>query len=58
MSEAEAAWFLQQLVCAVQYCHRLGVAVRDIKACFLQTLSCCQVQHDVPANNYLRPTII
>lgn len=31
MSEADAAWFLQQLLCAVEFCHRLGIAVRDIK---------------------------
>jgi serine/threonine protein kinase len=29
--EADAAWFIQQLVCAVEFCHRLGVANRDIK---------------------------
>ena len=31
ISEADAAWFFQQLVCAVDFCHRLGIANRDIK---------------------------
>ena len=29
--EAHARWFFQQLIIAVDYCHRLGIANRDIK---------------------------
>ncbi|KAL4418722.1 hypothetical protein ABPG77_008593 [Micractinium sp. CCAP 211/92] len=31
LSEAEARWFFQQLIIAVDYCHRMGVTSRDIK---------------------------
>lgn len=31
MPEGDAAWFMQQLVCAVDFCHRLGIANRDVK---------------------------
>lgn len=31
LSEEEARWFFQQLMIAVDYCHRRGVANRDIK---------------------------
>ena len=33
MSEDEARWIFQQLIIAVDYCHRLGIANRDIKVC-------------------------
>ncbi|KAK2078419.1 hypothetical protein QBZ16_003259 [Prototheca wickerhamii] len=31
LGEDEARWFFQQLIVAVDYCHRMGVASRDIK---------------------------
>eukprot|EP01024_Parvocaulis_polyphysoides_P038416 TRINITY_DN344_c1_g1_i2.p1 TRINITY_DN344_c1_g1~~TRINITY_DN344_c1_g1_i2.p1 ORF type:complete len:322 (-),score=54.34 TRINITY_DN344_c1_g1_i2:1318-2283(-) len=31
LDENKARWFFQQLIIAVDYCHRRGVAVRDIK---------------------------
>ncbi len=31
--ESDARWLFQQLLIAVDYCHRLGIANRDIKAC-------------------------
>ncbi len=29
--EADARWFFQQFIIAVDYCHRLGIANRDVK---------------------------
>ncbi len=29
--ESDARWLFQQLLIAVDYCHRLGIANRDIK---------------------------
>ncbi|KAK9829253.1 hypothetical protein WJX72_004786 [[Myrmecia] bisecta] len=31
LPEADARWYFQQLIIAVDYCHRMGVANRDIK---------------------------
>jgi serine/threonine-protein kinase SRK2 len=31
LSEADARWYFQQLVISIDYCHRMGVANRDIK---------------------------
>eukprot|EP01025_Chloroclados_australasicus_P017921 TRINITY_DN1920_c0_g1_i4.p2 TRINITY_DN1920_c0_g1~~TRINITY_DN1920_c0_g1_i4.p2 ORF type:complete len:401 (-),score=37.36 TRINITY_DN1920_c0_g1_i4:292-1338(-) len=31
LDEKQARWFFQQLIIAVDYCHRRGVAIRDIK---------------------------
>lgn len=31
LSESEARWFFQQLIIGLDYCHRMGVASRDIK---------------------------
>ena len=31
ISEADSRWLFQQLIIAVDYCHRLGIANRDIK---------------------------
>ena len=31
LPETEARWYFQQIVIAVDYCHRLGVCSRDIK---------------------------
>eukprot|EP00884_Botryococcus_braunii_P011516 jgi/Botrbrau1/20365/Bobra.0006s0030.1 len=31
LRECDARWFFQQLMCALDYCHRKGVANRDIK---------------------------
>jgi serine/threonine-protein kinase SRK2 len=31
LSEADARWYFQQLIVSVDYCHRMGVANRDIK---------------------------
>jgi hypothetical protein len=31
LQESEARWFFQQLVIALDYCHRMGVVSRDIK---------------------------
>ena len=31
LQEHEARWFFQQLVIALDYCHRMGVVSRDIK---------------------------
>jgi serine/threonine-protein kinase SRK2 len=31
--ESDARWLFQQLLIAVDYCHRLGIANRDIKVC-------------------------
>ena len=31
MSEDDARWIFQQLIIAVDYCHRLGIANRDVK---------------------------
>ena len=35
MSEDDARWIFQQLIVAVDYCHRLGIANRDIKVRYL-----------------------
>ena len=42
MPEEEARWIFQQLLVAVDYCQRLGVANRDIKVRvpFEKLLSC------------------
>jgi serine/threonine protein kinase len=32
--ETDARWFFQQFIIAVDYCHRLGIANRDIKVKF------------------------
>ena len=34
LPESQARWLFQQLMVAVDYCHRLGIVNRDIKACF------------------------
>lgn len=43
--ESDARWLFQQLLIAVDYCHRLGIANRDIKvgaaACVLRVSSTC-----------------
>ena len=31
MPEADARWLFQQLLVAVEYCHLLGIANRDVK---------------------------
>ncbi|KAK9816381.1 hypothetical protein WJX74_001337, partial [Apatococcus lobatus] len=31
LSESDARWYFQQLIIAIDYCHRMGVANRDIK---------------------------
>ncbi|KAG1674284.1 hypothetical protein FOA52_013473 [Chlamydomonas sp. UWO 241] len=31
LHEAPARWFFQQLICGVDYCHRVGVVNRDVK---------------------------
>lgn len=31
LPEADARWYFQQLVCALEYCHAMGVASRDVK---------------------------
>jgi serine/threonine-protein kinase SRK2 len=31
LPEADARWYFQQLVCALDYCHAMGVASRDVK---------------------------
>lgn len=31
LTEKEAHWFFQQIVLALDYCHRMGVCIRDIK---------------------------
>lgn len=33
ISEPDSRWLFQQLTIAVDYCHRLGIANRDIKVC-------------------------
>lgn len=37
MSEDDARWIFQQLIVAVDYCHRLGIANRDIKVRYHHT---------------------
>jgi serine/threonine protein kinase len=45
MSEHDARWIFQQLIIAVDYCHRLGIANRDIKvracACSITRIRAC-----------------
>ncbi len=48
MPEADARWLFQQLLVAVEYCHLLGIANRDVKVrlrclpcCFFRPLTCC-----------------
>ena len=36
--ETDARWFFQQFIIAVDYCHRLGIANRDIKVRAPRTL--------------------
>lgn len=31
LSEEDARWFFQQIICALDYCHKMGVSSRDIK---------------------------
>lgn len=40
LKETQARWFFQQLILAIDYCHRRGVANRDIKLenCLLQVV--------------------
>ena len=47
MSEDDARWIFQQLIIAVDYCHRLGIANRDIKvrAC------ACSIKHKLWPNS-------
>ena len=33
LPESQARWLFQQLMVAVDYCHRLGIVNRDIKVC-------------------------
>ena len=33
MPEADTRWLFQQLLVAVEYCHLLGIANRDVKVC-------------------------
>jgi serine/threonine protein kinase len=40
LKESQARWFFQQLVLAVEFCHRKGTAVRDIK------LENCLLHHE------------
>ena len=35
MPEADARWLFQQLLVAVEYCHLLGIANRDVKVLLL-----------------------
>ncbi len=37
--ETDARWFFQQFIIAVDYCHRLGIANRDIKVRCVAPLS-------------------
>ena len=39
MPEDEARYIFQQLLVAIDYCHRLGIGNRDIKACC--RAACC-----------------
>ena len=39
LPESQARWLFQQLMVAVDYCHRLGIVNRDIKA---RCISMCQ----------------
>ncbi len=48
--EDEARWFFQQFLIGLDYCHRMGIANRDIKVCrrdsFLRRgLSACKCMH-------------
>lgn len=42
LQEYEARWFFQQLIIALDYCHKIGVVNRDIKlvCVYLFTLAC------------------
>jgi serine/threonine protein kinase len=33
LPEGDARWLFQQIALAVDFCHRLGIALRDIKVC-------------------------
>ena len=43
LAEADARWLFQQLIIAVDYCHRLGIANRDIKVPLLRLYVLCSV---------------
>jgi hypothetical protein len=47
IAEADARWLFQQLIIAVDYCHRLGIANRDIKVPLLQQrfITACAGKH-------------
>jgi serine/threonine protein kinase len=51
MDEALVRRLFQQLIMAVDYCHRLGIANRDIKVCFSDALCVLVVQ---PAQDALQ----
>ena len=61
MPEADARWLFQQLLVAVEYCHLLGIANRDVKVpllphlCLLMTPCTRWVARDEPTSTALAP---
>lgn len=49
LTEGDARWFFQQLIIGVEYCHKRGVANRDIKLenTLLQVRSICVIMCDL-----------
>jgi serine/threonine protein kinase len=47
--ESDARWLFQQLLIAVDYCHRLGIANRDIKVS--HELGICSAPDSAPSTH-------
>ncbi len=53
LPEGDARWLFQQIALAVDFCHRLGIALRDIKVsaitCICAMRAAVHAQHRLPA---------